>query len=281
MNMTLGKKVRGLRLSTFHDLGLPYLQQLVNENIDSLIEIFHWNHEHQIMMFRLPSDLIPLGSHEEVDLATLVLPRTQEIIALTQDMRLSMHPGQYTLPSATGAVWQRSYRDLCYHAFLLDHLGKADSDIILHGGGVYGDRVATSARIVANIRTLPTNVRQRLRLENDERSWSIADLLPICETVGTPLVVDTLHHTLNGGSALATLPWERILATWHGKRPKLHYSDQDPTRRPGAHSEYVNAQSFHAFQSSIPFAEYDVMLECKAKEKALLQLRDDLACTCS
>src|SRR5437879_4786962 len=88
-------------------------------------------------------------------------------------MRLSMHPGQYTLPSAAGPVWERSSRDLCYHAFVLDQLGIEDGDLILHGGGVYGDRLTSIARIIENITLLPENVRRRLRLENDERSWSV------------------------------------------------------------------------------------------------------------
>ncbi len=279
VNMTLCRKMRGLRLSTFRALGLPYLQQLVDENMDLLAEILRWNQAHQIMMFRLSSDLIPLGSHEEVNLTALAFPRAQEIVRLAQGMRLSMHPGQYTLLSGDGAVWERSYRDLCYHAFLLDLLGQQNSDIILHGGGVYGDRPAAAARIREHIAVLPASIRQRLRLENDERCWSVYDLLPICEATGTPLVVDNLHHQLNGGEPLEKLPWERILATWHGQRPKLHYAEQDPAKRPGAHSAYVNARHFRTFRASVPLEEYDVMLECKAKEQALLRLRKELVCT--
>jgi UV DNA damage endonuclease len=277
VNMILGRKVRGLRLSTFRTQGLPYLQQLVDENMDLLAEILRWNQAHQIMMYRLSSGLVPLGSHEEVDLAALAFPRAQEIAALGATMRLSMHPGQYTLLSGNETIWERSYRDLYYHAFLLDLLGQENSDIILHGGGVYGDRAATAERIKEHIAALPPSIRRRLRLENDERSWSVHDLLPICEETGTPLVVDNLHHQLNGKEPLKELPWERILATWHGLRPKLHYSEQDPTKQPGAHSTYVNVRYFCSFCADVPFEEYDVMLECKAKEQALLRLRADLA----
>jgi UV DNA damage endonuclease len=280
VNMTLGMKVRGLRLSTFRHRGMPYLQHLVDENMELLAAILRWNQAHQITMYRLSSDLIPLGSHEEVDLTALVFPRAQEIATLGETMRLSMHPGQYTLLSGSGTVWESSYRDLCYHAFLLDLVGQENSDIILHGGGVYGNRPAAAARISEHIAMLPISIRRRLRLENDERCWSVHDLLPICEATGTPLVVDNLHHQLNGGEPLEKLPWERILATWQGQRPKLHYAEQDPAKRPGAHSAYVNARNFCAFRASVPLEEYDVMLECKAKELALLRLREDLAaCT--
>jgi UV DNA damage endonuclease len=271
--------MKGMRLSTLRLQGMPYLQQLVNENLDLVADILRWNRSHQIMVFRLSSDLVPLGSHEEVDLTALQFERAQEIMELAQGMRLSMHPGQYTLPSAVGAVWEHSFKDLCYHTFMLDQLGVKDGDIILHGGGVYGDRQASTTRIIENITSLPENVRHRLRLENDERSWSVNDLLPICEATRAPLVVDWLHHQLNGRVPFNQLPWERIRTTWHDQRPKLHYSDQDPTKRAGAHSQYVNADNFKTFYTQVPFSDYDVMLECKAKEQALLRLRKELSIT--
>jgi UV DNA damage endonuclease len=276
-NMTLGRTFLSLRLATLRKRGIPYLQLLVNENLALLADILRWNRLQQIQFFRISSDLIPLGSHEEVDISLLTFAQAAEISTLAQGMRLSMHPGQYTLPSASGAVWQRSFRDLWYHACVLDQLGIVGGDLILHGGGVYGDRPATAARIIKNISSLPDSVRRRLRLENDERCWSIQDLLPVCEVTRTPLVVDNLHHALNGREQWEELPWDRILATWHGQRPKLHYSEQDPTKRDGAHSAYLHADSFKHYISAIPAKEYDVMLECKAKDLALLQLRTQLA----
>lgn len=275
-NLTLGRTFRSLRLATLRERGMPYLQLLVDENLALLADILRWNRLQQIHFFRISSDLIPLGSHEEVDISQLTFAQAAEISALAQGMRLSMHPGQYTLPSASGAVWQRSFRDLCYHACVLDRLGIAEGDLILHGGGVYGDQPATAARIIENISSLPDSVRRRLRLENDERCWSIQDLLPICEATGTPLVVDNLHHALNGSESWENLPWARILATWHGRRSKMHYAEQEPTKRAGAHSAYLHAESFQHYLSAIPAKEYDVMLECKAKDLALLRLRAQL-----
>ena len=269
--------MRSLRLATLRAQGLSYLQQLVDENLASLAEILRWNNAHQISFFRISSDIIPLGSHNEVDLSALHFARAQEIADLAQGTRLSMHPGQYTLLSGSDTVWENSYRDLCYHAFVLDLLQQANGDIILHGGGVYGDRVATAMRIIERIGKLPEGVRRRLRLENDERCWSIAELLPICEETGIPLVVDNFHHQLNGTMPFSELPWERILTTWRGQRPKLHYSEQDPRRRPGAHSEYITASAFLAYQRQLPLDNCDIMLECKAKDLALLRLRADLA----
>ncbi len=275
VNISLGRTIRSLRLATLQSKGFEYLQGLVNENMSFLADILRWNHEHHITMFRISSGIIPLGSHETVDITRLDFPLAPEIASLAQGMRLSMHPGQYTLPSATGNTWKNSYKDLLYHRFLMEKLG-INGDIIIHGGGVYGDRATTAERIKSNILTLPDDIRHYVRLENDERSWSVDDLLPICEETGVPLIVDNLHHQLNGNVPLNELPWQRILATWHDRVPKLHYSEQDPTKRPGAHSEYVNADAFYSFTTSVSLPDYDVMLECKAKELALLKLREEL-----
>ncbi len=274
-NITLGNTLRSLRLATLQAQGMIYLQSLVDENMQGLAEVLRWNREHNIFFFRLSSDLVPLGSHNAVDLSQLQFPLASAITALTPGMRLSMHPGQFTLPSASGTIWENSVKDLQYHNFILNVLG-IDGEIILHGGGVYGDRVGTAERIKSNLLSLPDEIRRRIRLENDERSWSVEDLLPICEEIDTPLIVDNLHHQINGGVSLAELPWQRILATWHGRVPKLHYSEQDPTKRPGAHSEYVTASAFLVYMEGVRLPDYDVMLECKAKELALLKLREEL-----
>ncbi len=278
LNMTLGRKMRTLRLATLRARGLPYLQSLVDENLMLLTDVLRWNRTHGIMMFRISSDLVPFGSHADVDLARIDFSAAREVPALATGMRLSMHPGQFTVISASGAVWENSYRELLYHAEVMDRLGIA-GDIILHGGGVYGDRATTARRIAAHVEALPDALRRRLRLENDERAWSVDDLLPICEATGTPLVVDNLHHSLNGAETLEALPWSRILATWGGRRPKLHYSEQDPEKQAGAHSAYVSVDLFRAFRAAVPLGDdaFDVMLECKAKELALLRLREELA----
>lgn len=282
VNMTLDRTARSLWLVTLRARGIPYLQSIVDDNLLLLADILRWNRERAICMFRLTSDLVPFGSHDEVDLATLTFSRAEEIRLLSDGMRLSMHPGQFTVVSAMGAVWENSQKELLFQSEMMDILG-IDGDIVIHGGGVYGDRTATAVRIATNIARLPEPLRHRVRLENDERSWSVADLLPISEETGTPLIVDNLHHALNGGlisggTPLAGLPWDRIGATWGGRLPKLHYSEQDPTKRPGAHSSYITASLFHLFQEDVFLPDYDVMLECKAKELALLRLREDLSC---
>lgn len=276
INLSLKRTFRTMRLATLQVQGMSYLQSLVDENMLLLADVMRWNREHRITMYRLSSELVPFGSHDSVDLTQVVFPLREEISTLAEGMRLSTHPGQFTLPSADGPIWERSVKDLHYHRYLMHTLG-IEGDLVLHGGGVYGDRTATAARIKRNLLSLPPEIFRHVRLENDERSWSVADLLPICEEIKVPLIVDSLHHQINGSEPFGELPWSRILATWHGLVPKLHYSEQDSTKRPGAHSAYVDNLAFRQFMTDVQIPDYDIMLECKAKELALLKLREDLA----
>ena len=177
VNLSLGQKLRGLRLATLRAQGPGYWQQIVDENLELLARILRWNRAHQILVFRLSSDLVPLGSHAEADLTQLRFARAREIAELAQGMRLSMHPGQYTLPSASGQVWENSVRDLCYHAFLLELLGQTQGDIVLHGGGVYGDRAASAERIRAHLLDLPDPVRHGLVGAQPLRAVPLGDVL--------------------------------------------------------------------------------------------------------
>jgi len=98
-----------------------------------------------------------------------------------------------------------------------------------------------------------------------------------------PVVLDVLHHRVYAGThADATLPdlLRRTARTWDPARdgvPKIHYSTQATGMRPGAHAEYVDPPEFARFLTLAPDElEFDCMLEAKAKDLALLRVRDAL-----
>ena len=218
-----------MRLATLRAGGLAALQEIMDHNLLLLTEILEWSRAQGIAMFRISSDLVPFVSHDAVDLAQVRfdLELLARIMDATAGVRLSMHPGQFTvLSTADQDVLQRSVAELRYHAAILARLGLG-GDLVLHGGGVYGDRPAAAERLVRNIRALLDAVRESICLEGDERAWSVEQLLPICEEAGVPLIVDTLHHTFNGETSLDQLPWSRIRNTWADRKPKIHYSEQD------------------------------------------------------
>ena len=73
-------------------------------------------------------------------------------------IRLSMHPGQYTVLNSPDAdVVERAKLDLAYHAAFLDALGMdASGKIVLHVGGAYGDKPRALERFANAYATLPS-----------------------------------------------------------------------------------------------------------------------------
>jgi UV DNA damage endonuclease len=133
-------------------------------------------------------------------------------------LRVSMHPGQYTvLNSPRQTVVENSIAELVYHARLLDALGTgASHKIILHAGGVYGDKTASMQRFASIVERLPHAVQRRLVLENDETNYSLADVLSLSTSTGLPVVFDVFHHDWNpsfeGETLLGLI--ERAGNTW-------------------------------------------------------------------
>ncbi|MBV9172352.1 MAG: UV DNA damage repair endonuclease UvsE [Chloroflexi bacterium] len=265
------------------------LRGLIELNLAMLKRVIVFNVEHGVRLFRISSDLIPFGSHPVNTLAwwTEFRGPLREIgrIIREHDVRVSMHPGQYTVLSAPDArILDAARADLVFHARVLDAL-QVDTrhKVIVHVGGAYGDKEAALNRWVQAIRDLPNGVRARLVLENDERLFGAEDVLRASAAAGTPVVLDTFHHLVYAGpDAEAGLPdlIRRAAATWDHARdgvPKIHYSSQAEGQRPGAHAEYVDAAEFAQFLTLAPAeVEFDCMLEAKAKDRALFQLRETL-----
>lgn len=150
--------------------------------------------------------------------------------------------------------------------------------MILHLGGVFGDKAATLDRFRANYRKLSSGIKRRLVLENDDVSWSVHDLLPVCEELDIPMVLDYHHHNIifdadrirEGTKDIIDL-YPRILATWTRKNitPKMHYSEPTPAaitgRQRRKHSPRV---------ATLPPCppNMDLMIEAKDKEQAVFEL---------
>ncbi len=271
-----------------------------------LDRIFDYLDEHDIRMYRISSDIAPYITHPDlpqfqgqIEECRLELSEIGEK-ARRLDLRLSMHPAQYiVLNSPHERVAEASVRDFTCHAAFLDALGaEPDAKIVTHVGGVYGDRPAAADRFVERYLKLPERVRHRLVLENDEVSWSAADVLCIHARTGVPLVFDNLHHAVNNPTGLTTAGALRsFVGTWpSGQTPKIHFSTQRiadrvvvrrdrhtgartavPTPpKAGQHDDWIDAQEFMGLVDAVRDLEFDIMLEAKQKDLALLRLREEL-----
>jgi UV DNA damage endonuclease len=196
------------------------------------------------------------------------------VLARELAIRLSMHPGQYINPgSPKPEVVERSLAELHYVTRVLDLLGAADGVAVLHMGGAYADKPASAARFVETMRS-EEQILRYLALENDERIWTVAEVVTTASALGIPAIMDAFHHALNPGGLTAQEALDLALPTWEQRdvRPKLHLSSQDPAKRAGAHAYSLGARDWQALVEALGDREADVMVEAKGKELALAPL---------
>lgn len=251
------------------------LAELIDHNLKSLENIIDYNIENNIKLFRISSDIIPFGSSpvNQLEWWELFKDKLGEIGEKIQSsrMRISMHPGQYTvLNSPNEDVVERAILDLEYHTKLLRSLGAGSQNkIILHIGGVYGDKSQAMERFKRSYRGLNEDIKAHLVIENDDRSYTIKDVLEIGESLGIPVVFDNLHHAINKyDHEYDDLYWlNRASQTWKlsDGRQKIHYSQQDPEKKPGGHSKTTGINDFMTYYNEINGKEIDIMLEVKDK----------------
>ena len=147
-------------------------------------------------------------------------------------------------------------------------------------GGVYGDKQEAMKRFMAEYRELDETIKRRLIIENDDRYYTLEDVLWIAEKIQIPVVFDNLHHKLN--PSLTNLNEKQCLAlvkqTWKSVdgRMKMHYSEQDPLKRAGAHASSIDIETFLEFCKDLQKEEVDIMLEVKDKHVSALRVIEAL-----
>lgn len=251
------------------------LYELISANLRALDHILEYNIENGIRLFRISSDLIPFGSSPVNTLSWWDLFEQQfqqlGIKIRKHGIRVSMHPGQYTvLNSPEDSVVDRAGKDLNYHARVLDCLGVGpENKIILHIGGVYEDKKRAVDRFITNYQKLEDNVKHRLVIENDDKSYSINEVLEIGTGLNIPVVFDNLHNEANPSEPIRTeQAWiHECSSTWKtiDGVQKIHYSQQDPMKKAGSHSKSIQIKEFLDFYSKLGRDDIDIMLEVKDK----------------
>lgn len=251
------------------------LQEIILHNFEALFHLLQYNVDHQIKLFRISSDFIPFASHP---LNTLDWQKDYQAsfekihdYVCEHDLRLSMHPGQYVVLNSTNPeVVERSIAELAYHAALLEAFQlDATHKMVLHIGGIYGDKKSAMERFVEVVQTCSTPILRHLVIENDDRYFTIEDVLAISEKTDIPVVYDQLHHELNPpANYLPDRTWIRkCLQTWKKRDGvmKIHYSQQAVGKRQGAHSSTINLLVFHQFFQFMSDLPLDWMIEVKDK----------------
>ncbi len=278
--MKIGYVARNLLLdctpsSTFRlaSYSADRLCEAVANNIACLSRILEFNVEHGLLYYRISSDMIPFASHPVCDFDWQVAFRDEfaELGAFIRanDIRIAVHPGQYTLVNTPNeTTWRNSVAELSYHAALLDALAlNTSAKIQLHVGGVYGDKAASTARFIKRFALLPPAVQRRLAIENDERLYGVADCLAIADLLGIPIIFDDFHFRLMDQGIPYAKALEAVAQTWQSADgvPLIDYSSQQPDKRFGTHSATLDDDAFAAFLDRLDGRNTDVMLEIKDK----------------
>ena len=276
---------RSMIKRTFDQKGISYASELAVENTKDLLKILVWNKNNNISFFRISSDIFPWSSHYNLE----DLPHFEQIklnlkrvgdYATKNNIRLTAHPGPYNvLGSPTQQVVENTIKDLETHAKIFDLIGLSKTPynkLNIHCNGVYGDKLVTMDRFCSNFERLSESVKNRLTIENDDKGsmYSVKDLLYIHNKINIPIVFDYHHHLFCTGGLSEKEALELAISTWPKDiTPIVHYSESkaihesNSTIKEQAHSDYIN---------KLPDTygyDLDVMLECKAKELALLDIR--------
>ena len=173
-------------------------------------------------------------------------------------------------------VVEKSVNDLIYHCKFLDSLGcDSSAKIILHIGGVYQDKAESIERFINIYQSLNQNIKDRLVIENDDKSYNIQDVLSISKEISIPVVFDNLHHRLNNAqSQLGEYEWiEKCSKTWKPKdgKQKIHYSQKSEKGTRGAHSNSIDTSEFMQFYKGLLSKDIDMMLEVKDKNLSAIK----------
>lgn len=274
MNTELKTVFRTVRVATVEMEGSEKIKELTMQNMRTTLEILNWNVENGIFFYRASSSIIPLSTHPINDWIWWEDPDFLKIAAQIRElvekhgMRVSMHPGQYTvLNSPKETVVEKSVQDLEYHDRLIQLLG--GNDLILHTGGAYGEKEQAKQRFVDNYALLSNSIKKRLRLENDDKTFTIRDVLDVSKMAGIPVCFDIHHHNCNNDGQ--PVDFAEILATWEGfGTPKIHISTGKEGFTDLRHHDLIAEEDFNSLLMLLGGIDADIMFEAKLKEQAVL-----------
>jgi UV DNA damage repair endonuclease len=184
-------------------------------------------------MVRISSDILPAYTHADfadywrkpdvVSYAETAFKRVGDI-ARDNNVRLSMHPGQFTvLASDNPGIVDRSIAEFEYHADMARYMGYGksfqDFKINVHISGKQGPEGIRRA-----YQRLSPEARNCITIENEENAWGIDDCLTISDII--PIVLDVHHHWIREGEYIQSGDdrVKRVCDSWRGLRPTMHYS---------------------------------------------------------
>jgi UV DNA damage endonuclease len=275
--LTLGMPDPSMRAAQLgrYQKGLVDLPPIYEYNAEYARRSIEYSAAHGLVAYRLSSDIFPL-----LDIAMdarKIVPDLQPLRESIENtgMHISNHPSQFVvLSSPHESVVNNALKVMDDAGWVMASIGAMGS-ITIHGGGVFGDRLAAGVRLDDNIERLTPAARRLVALENDEKSWTVIDL--VAATGGKiPIVFDKLHWQANARSVEYDVELRTAIRTWPSDRlPEFHYSEQESGKPRGAHAEWVTGAGLLEFLEEVEAAsegrEVAVIVEAKRKDLAISQ----------
>ena len=209
---------------------------LVTHNMQSAYNLVEWvgtTLPAERRMVRLGSNQIPMAT-EPTWRYLWDDPNNQRILedgfakvghlAKDLDVRISFHPGQFcVLASDKPDVVERSLDEFEYHANMARWMGYGqefmDMKLNIHISGRLG-----AEGIINILPKLSPEARNTIAIENDEMCHGLDESLKLEKHLA--LVLDIHHHWIRDEEYIQADDEriERIIDSWRGVRPTLHYS---------------------------------------------------------
>jgi len=217
------------------DVAEQRLWDIMVHNIQSYYNIIEYvgSLPHELRMVRLGSDVLPVYTEptwsyfwKRPDVREYCEANFKRVgdLARSLDVRLSMHPGQFTvLASDNDDIVERSIEEFEYHVDCIRWMGYGlqfqDFKCNVHISGRKGP-----AGIRDAFKRLSPEARNVLTIENDENKWGLEHSLELADTCA--LVLDIHHHWCREGEYIRPTDdrYRRVIDSWRGVRPVIHYS---------------------------------------------------------
>ena len=261
----------------------------------------------QQRMLRLGSDMLPayteptFGHLSKTNYITTIIADRLNTIgekARANDVRLSMHPGQFcVLASDNPDIVERSIEEFEYHVDIARWLGYGrkfqDFKINVHISGRKGPE-----GIKAVLPRLSQEAKNCITIENEENAWGLDSCLELEKHVA--LVLDIHHHWCHSGGEYIEVNDDRvkrIIDSWRGVRPAMHYSVSREDYITGhrtdvrpdfqnlltqgykkaklrAHSDYMWNTAVNEWAGTFR-KDFDIMVEAKCKNLASIPFEEE------
>lgn len=259
----------------------------------------------ELRMVRITSDMLSFYTHADytdfwqdantqTSLERWFAPLGETI--RNNDIRVSFHPDQFVvLASESEGIVNNSIREFEYHADMARFMGFGkqfqDCKINVHISGRQGPEGIRKA-----YKRLSDEAKNCITIENEENSWGLNDCLSLSDLL--PIVLDIHHNWIKEGKYIDPNDdnVKRVLESWRGLRPTLHYSvsredvlvNHPSNTRPDmeslllegkkkqklrAHSDYYWNDDVNEWAMSFR-DQFDIMCESKAKNLAVQKLYD-------